>query len=45
MGTVALAAGVGVTFAMPAKFGFWRLLQFLLFWLAGLGFLQAKDKT
>ena len=45
MGIFSLAAGMSVAPALPAKFGFWWLIPFSLFWLAGLGLLQAKSKT
>jgi hypothetical protein len=45
VGIIALATGVGVASALPAKFGFGWLMPILLFWLAGLGLFQVKEKT
>jgi hypothetical protein len=44
---VMLGAGVGLAAALGALHAgrFWRLLLFLPFWLAALGWLQAREKT
>jgi len=44
---VMLGAGVGLAVALSALHAdrFWRLLLFLPFWLAALGWLQAREKT
>jgi hypothetical protein len=47
MGIVALVAGVGVAFVLVVYGapGFFRLVIFFPIWLAGLGLLQAREKT
>lgn len=47
LGIVALSVGVGLAFLLVA-FGlprWWRLVTFVPFWVAGLGLLQAREKT
>lgn len=47
MGVVALTVGVGVAFLLVV-YGAPRLLRLVVFfpiWIAGLGFLQAREKT
>ena len=47
MGVVMLAAGVGIAFALifAGTPRWWRLVVFFPFWMAALGFFQAKEKT
>ena len=47
MGVVMLAAGVGIAGALilGGSSRWWRVVVFLPFWMATLGFFQAKEKT
>ena len=45
MGVVALALGFSTVLAVRPISGGWRLVVFALFWIAGLGLFQAKEKT
>ena len=45
MGVIALTLGFCMALAVrPMSVG-WRFVVFALFWIAGLGLLQAKEKT
>ena len=47
MGVVMLAAGIGiaVVLILTGSPRWWRLVLFFPFWMAALGFFQAKEKT
>jgi hypothetical protein len=45
LGVAAMAAGLGVGLFGAMSSVYWWVLLFLLFWAAGLGLFQAKEKT
>ena len=45
MGVMALALGIGVALLVRPMPVAWRFVVFALFWIAGLGLFQAKEKT
>ena len=45
LGAVALVGAVGLAVAGDATAIYRKIFLFVLFWAAGLGFIQAKEKT